>query len=137
MNRIASEMDTTPSLTTTYSYDANGNVISVSETNGSMTTYSYDARSCVIQETDTVGVIIDTKTYAYDTAGNLISETDSAGSVTTFAYDAHGDLISMIDPNRDDIRFAYFAVPSRRLGRCCCWASRASATQVIARRGAL
>ncbi len=95
--------------TTTVTYDADGNVISVSESGGPVTTYTYDALNCVIQQTDTADG--DTTTYIYDAAGNLISVTDPDHNMTKFTYDAFGDLISMTDPKFGATTFGYFAVP--------------------------
>jgi YD repeat-containing protein len=111
MNRLISETMTPPSggLTTTVTYDGDGNVISVSESDGTSTTYTYDDLNRVIQQTDPADG--DTTIYTYDAAGNLISVTDPDHNMTKFTYDAFGDLISMTDPKFGATTFAYFAVP--------------------------
>ncbi len=113
MGRLVSETVTPPSggLTTTITYDPDGDVASVTESDGTETTYTYDSMNRLIQATETMGGVMDTTTYSYDSAGDLISVTDPEDKTTKFTYDAYGDVISMIDPNRGVTTFAYFAVP--------------------------
>ena len=75
---------TTPrGLTTTMSYDANGNVVTIMASDGTITTYGYDSFNRQITVTDPLGR---TTTSAYDAADNQIATTDPTGATTTFIY---------------------------------------------------
>ena len=65
-------------VTTTFSYDADGNVTQKS-VDGTTTTYVYDYANRLTA----LGVLGATTTYAYDWAGNRVSQT---GTSTTFIY---------------------------------------------------
>ena len=75
--------------TETYTYDANGNVLTVKDQYGTET-YKYNKNNDVISETDTEG---DTTTIAYDGL-NPVSETDQSGKTSSIAkYDTYGNII--------------------------------------------
>ncbi|MFT4143588.1 MAG: S8 family serine peptidase [Mobilitalea sp.] len=95
-----------------YSYDANGNVISVSDTNGSLKENSYDPMGRLIQEKT---LIEDSKYivtgYEYDSSGNLIKKwnlidaqdlsvggTGTVQALTSMEYDKNGNLTKEISP---------------------------------------
>jgi YD repeat-containing protein len=65
-------------VTTTFSYDADGNVVQKT-VDGTTTTYVYDYSNRLT----TLGVGGATTTYAYDWGGNRVSQT---GTSTTFIY---------------------------------------------------
>ena len=66
---------------TTYTYDADGNVISETNSSGT-TTFTYNPSGQLISETGPSG----TYQYAYDALGNLVSETQN-GIVSDFVND--------------------------------------------------
>jgi RHS repeat-associated protein len=75
---------------TSYSYDANGNLLEV--TQGSQRrTYAYNSASQLISATNPESGTI---TYNYDQGGNLIEMTDARGVKATMTYDALNRLIS-------------------------------------------
>ncbi len=86
---------------TTYTYDANDNVASISrqlDANTPVTTsYTYNSFGEVLTMTDPLGNVT---TNAYDANGNLTSVTSPApiASVTQFAYDSKGELTQITDP---------------------------------------
>jgi YD repeat-containing protein len=95
-NELASEsVDPTGlDLTTSYGYDADGNVTSVVSPLGNVagntpatytTTDAYDADNELTSSTGPMGR---QTTYAYDSAGNETKTTDPQGYVETTAYDA-------------------------------------------------
>jgi RHS repeat-associated protein len=61
------------------------------------TTYSYDAVGNLIQETDPLGK---STTYAYDSLNRLKHVTDAAGGIAVYTYDNNGNMTSIQDPNR-------------------------------------
>lgn len=90
--------------TTTYTYDANGNVLTRTQfLSGAPITwsYTYNGFGQVLTATDPLG---HTTTNVYDVKGNLLTTTTSspdgtqAGSTTSFAYDVKGQLTSATDP---------------------------------------
>ena len=60
------------SRTTTDTYDAHGDLASVTDPLGNKTTYTYDALGSRVSETSPAGVTYD---YDYDAAGNLLTTT--------------------------------------------------------------
>jgi YD repeat-containing protein len=74
-----------------YAYDANSNLLSVTDPKGNVTRYDYDSRDRLIKRTDALGKV---ETYAYDANSNLIKSTDRKGQVTTYQYDLNDRLIS-------------------------------------------
>jgi len=89
-------------LTTSYTYDANGNVATQTSPNNVTTTYEYDHLNRLISVSqpgiDEYGspVTIETE-RVYDHAGNIVSETDANGNETVFDYDGRGLLTRKTD----------------------------------------
>jgi YD repeat-containing protein len=94
---------------TTYTYDANGNVLSeegdhnADGTVDSRTTYTYDANGNLLSEEwdgNADGTVHRRVTYTYDADGNLLTyESDSGADGTvderyTYTYDANGNLLT-------------------------------------------
>jgi RHS repeat-associated protein len=72
-------------ITTSYTYDVQDNLASVTDPNGNVTTYDYDDFGRMIRQ---VSSVTGTTTYGYDAAGNLTSSVDANGAATTRSYDA-------------------------------------------------
>jgi RHS repeat-associated protein len=74
-------------ITTRYSRDVLGRVVSVSDPAGNAWAYSFDAggRRIAVSDPD-----LGPWSYTYDAAGRLVAQTDAKGAVTTLAYDALG-----------------------------------------------
>jgi YD repeat-containing protein len=66
-------------VTTTYTYDNNGNVTAV----GTTTFYTYDYANRLTQSAIRIGSATTTTTYAYGAFGNRVSQTAAS---TTFRY---------------------------------------------------
>ena len=81
--------------TTSNTYDAIGNRISLTDAAGSLTTYSYDPLNQLVEVTDAMGGTVH---YSYDAVANMISMTDANGHTTNYAYDSLNRPTSMIDP---------------------------------------
>jgi RHS repeat-associated protein len=99
--------------TTTYTYDSAGNTTSVTTLlNGQpvTTSYTYNSFGEVLTVTDALG---NTTTNAYDSKGNLLTVTspapdgNTAASVTTFGYDSKGELTTITDPLNHVTTMAY------------------------------
>jgi YD repeat-containing protein len=79
-------------------YDAVGNVASVTDALGNTTTFGYDERNRKIFQTLPDDATTD---YAYDDAGNLISVTDARENVTTYEYDQLNRRVATHMPDAD------------------------------------
>jgi RHS repeat-associated protein len=100
---------TTTDGTTTYQYDATGQVISVALPGGRTITYSYDAAGNRTSATDSGATTVyqtnqqneytsaGAATFTYDADGNLASRTDSTG-VTHYSYDAENRVTQVSGP---------------------------------------
>ncbi len=77
--------------TTSYTYDAQENVTSVTDPKGGKTEYTYNARKQVLTTKDARGKLT---TSVYDAKGNLTSTTDAANNVTSHTYDTKGNLLT-------------------------------------------
>ncbi len=100
---------TTAAGTTTYGYDADGELISVAAPGGPTITYTYDADGNRTSETEggvtTAYTINDmdevtaagATTYGYDPDGDLLSATDG-GSTTTYSYNDESQLTGVSGP---------------------------------------
>jgi RHS repeat-associated protein len=112
--------------TTTYTVDANGNVLSTTDPLGRGTSATYNSFNEPLTKTDGNDV---TTTYAYDADGNLLTVstplagtsqvvttkytygdsyagdvtgiTDPDGNTTTYTYDAYGDQVTSTNPVGD------------------------------------
>ena len=75
---------------------------------GHTTTYTYDARGELVKQTDALGRAT---RYGYDQTGNRTSVTDANGKTTGFTFDAAHQLtgIAYNDPATPDVTFAYDA----------------------------
>src|SRR6266568_2141856 len=101
--------------TTTYTYDSNNNVTSVSvpiaPATYATTRYTYNGFGEVLTTTDPMGNVT---TNAYDANGNLLTVTSpppngSTGpSVTQFAYNSLGELTRITDPRNNVTTLAYY-----------------------------
>ncbi|MGV8074550.1 MAG: RHS repeat domain-containing protein [Syntrophobacteraceae bacterium] len=71
--------------TTSYGYDARGNLTGVTDAKGNHTTIVYDDLSRKTAMTDPD---MGTWTYGYDANGNLIVQQDAIGNIMNFVYDS-------------------------------------------------
>ncbi len=90
---------------TEYSYDANGNRLTILDGRSHSTTFSYDELNRLESEADPLG---NTTSYAYDAVGNRVSLTDAEGFTTNYVYDDTGRLTTIDYPAPDDdVSFNY------------------------------
>ncbi len=93
--------------TTTYTFDANGNIIAISYPSGSLFQYQYDANFNTKAFIDARG---NQWTYTHDGKGNLLTETDPYSKTVTYTYDPNFSLkTSMLDKNGNLTTYNYDA----------------------------
>ena len=92
---------------TTFSYDAVGRLLQVTDAAGGIVTSTYDAAGNRTALSDPKGHIT---SYAYDALNRLLSKTEPGGYVTTYAYDAVGNRTRVTKPNGVIIQYAYDAL---------------------------
>jgi RHS repeat-associated protein len=80
---------------TTYTYDLQGNVTSITDANGNTTLYSYES---LFGATQITHPDLTTETFAYDAVGNLVQKTES-DITTTFIYDQIYQLMEVLYPD--------------------------------------
>ena len=109
LNRLATVQQTLGSgtISTTYRYDAEDNMTSVTDPNGNTTTYAYDD----FHRMQTQGSPVSgTTSYSYDAAGNLTATTDANGVATTRTYDAANRLLTATSAggaSSESVTYAY------------------------------
>jgi len=93
--------------TTTYSeYNAAGEVVCVTDTNGNALTYTYDGRGRI--QTITNEADGTTSTYDYNNAGEPARVTQANGVTSDFGYDDfYGRLTRVVDPLGNYIHYDY------------------------------
>lgn len=92
--------------TTSYTYDGNGNRVSISDANGHTTKQTYDPVNELVEVIRPDGIVLETQ---WDQAGNMIAQIDGAGHATTYSYDPLNRLSSVTDPDRHTTSYAYDA----------------------------
>jgi RHS repeat-associated protein len=85
-------------------YDANGNLMSVTDPRGYMTVFQYDAAGRLDGEYDPMGYA---KTYTYDAAGNVASMTDESNRTTLYQYDELNRLVQATYPDNTTKTLSY------------------------------
>ena len=88
--------------TTTYTYDANSNLIQEDDALGNITTHTYGSYNEKLSTTDPNG---NTTIYTYDQYMNLISVNNELNQTTTYTNDIIGNKLSMTDPNRNNTSY--------------------------------
>ncbi|RJP79798.1 MAG: hypothetical protein C4522_09325, partial [Desulfobacteraceae bacterium] len=95
----------TPDAETVMTYDAKGNLTSITDAEGKLTQFTaYDHMGNVLTKIDPRGK---TWTYTYDDMGRIKTVTDPSTGVTEFFYDKVGNKIKEIDAEGHEKLFAY------------------------------
>ncbi|TPQ26258.1 hypothetical protein C2U68_11950 [Methylomonas koyamae] len=92
--------------TTSYAYDANGNLTQTTDAAGHVSQRQYDSLDRLIRTTDALNGQTD---YYYDAQDRLTQVTDAAGHNTGYTYNGLGDLTRVDSPNTGATQYAYDA----------------------------
>jgi RHS repeat-associated protein len=80
---------------------------------GRTTTFDYDAHGNLLKKTVTAKALKRSSSYTYNTKGQVLTATDPLGHVTTYAYDAKGDLVTVKDTLDHVTRFTGYDADRR------------------------
>ncbi|MEW6248330.1 MAG: hypothetical protein AB1555_16700 [Nitrospirota bacterium] len=80
---------------TLYTYDGNGNLLTVKDAKNQVTTFAYDPVNRLASTTDPLGK---TESYTYNGADNLLTRVTPKNETISFAYDAVNQLLSKTLP---------------------------------------
>jgi len=103
LNRLAQDIGAY-NQTTSYQYDANGNLTQVTDANGHATQHQYDSLDRLIRSTDALAGLTD---YHYDGQDRLTQVTDANNHSTVYGYNALGDLTQLDSPNTGITQYSY------------------------------
>ena len=95
--------------TTSYTYDAAGNVETVTDVNGVVTTFTYDGRNRQLSATRN-GVAT---SRTYTAAGELDTATDALSRTMDYAYNDAGFVEKILDPSGNFVYYAYNSLGKR------------------------
>jgi RHS repeat-associated protein len=111
-DRTDAPADQETNVRTEYTYDANGDRLTIKDGNGHITRFAYDALRRQITETDPLE---HSWHYTYDKGGNRLSMLDANGKTTVYGYDDLNRQVLIDYPSPDpDVTFTYDAM-SRRM----------------------
>jgi RHS repeat-associated protein len=91
-------------IKTSYGYDSNDDLITVTDDNKNATIYKYDDMGRVYQ---VISPDTGTTTYSYDPAGNMATKKDAMGVTINYSYDALNRLTTIDFPTDTDVLYTY------------------------------
>lgn len=101
---------------TQYAYDANDNIVAITDARGNTQRFEFDSRNREILKTDSLGRVTRRE---FDSFSNLLSVTLGDGSTeaatTRFEYDRLNRAVLAANPNGDTVAYTYDAVGNRIL----------------------
>jgi RHS repeat-associated protein len=94
----------TAAVTTTFTYDNNGNQTAIAKPLSRNTAQAYDELNRLKQVTDPLSGVTQ---YGYNALDQLISVTDPRNKVTSYTYNALGDLTQQVSPDTGTTNTTY------------------------------
>lgn len=94
------------SQTTTFTYDNNGNALTIKDGLSHQTTQAFDGLNRLLKITDANTGI---SSFIYDAHDRTTSVTDANAHVTSYVYDGFGDLIQQVSPDSGTTVYHYDA----------------------------
>lgn len=115
MVTLTKEIDPATDAVWQFGYDANGNVVSVTEPDGDVVASSYDERDMLATVTDGAGSpVAATKSISYNHLGQVRyvvaptdNDQDGHGDVAENIYDGWGRLVGSVDPAGQHTKYTY------------------------------
>ena len=99
LTRLEQKKDESASVSSYYTYDTYGNMLTSQDPNGSTTTWTYETTHHTYPESKTYPVSGLSESYTYDVGTfNLLSLTDFNDQTTTYQYDTFKRLLKVIKP---------------------------------------
>ncbi|MEL1263637.1 RHS repeat-associated core domain-containing protein [Pseudoxanthomonas putridarboris] len=98
---------------TDFTYDANGNMGSVTDALGRVTGNHYDPLNRLIRTLQDVGGIAAETQFQYDALDNLTKVTDPKGLDTTYTYNGLGDLVQLQSPDTGTTTYTHDSAGNR------------------------
>ncbi len=99
LTRIEKFADAGTSVSTYFTYDSYGNVLTETDANGNVWTTTYESTYHTFPATISAPISGMTESYTFDPkTGNLLSRTDVNGQTTSYEYDTFGRLTKVIKP---------------------------------------
>jgi RHS repeat-associated protein len=92
------------SFTTTYTYNTAGQLASVTNPDGDVTATTYDSMGFPLTVTDPLGHVT---TNTYNSAEEVVSVMAPGGGITKYAYDLAGNVITRTDPDNRAWTYGY------------------------------
>jgi RHS repeat-associated protein len=102
--RATDILDVSTSHTSSYEYDAAGNVIAETDEENRRTVYEYDALNRLIRVTDAMNGVVE---RAYDGRGNLLRVKDPKNGITSYEYDRNNRLKKITRPMLQTTSYEY------------------------------
>ncbi len=93
-NKISEQIGNDEAHVSTFTYDANNNLISSTDRLGNTTAYEYDSGNRCIKVTNARN---HSTLFGYDPCGRRTTVTDARGNTVTTAYDKVGNILSVTD----------------------------------------
>ncbi len=88
-----------------FTYDANGNVLTQTDAFGHTTTFTYEP---VFNKVESItNPLLEKTSFSYDSYGNLLKRIDANGHTTSFSYNNFGLLTEITDPLSQQSKFSY------------------------------
>ena len=95
-------------------YDANGNLLSITDTNGQVTTLAYSTASTPASVAPSAGLLLTVTdprgrslNFTYNAQGNVATATQPDGGVLGYAYDTNGNLVTVTYPDTKTRQYVY------------------------------
>ena len=95
-------------------YDANGNLLSITDTNGQITTLVYSTASTPTSVAPSAGLLLTVTdprrrslSFTYNAQGNVATVTQPDGGVLGYAYDTNGNLVTVTYPDTKTRQYVY------------------------------
>jgi RHS repeat-associated protein len=95
-------------------YDANGNLLSITNTDGQVTALAYSTASTPTSVASIAGLLLTvtdprgrTLSFTYNPQGNVATVTQPDGGVLVYAYDANGNLLTVTYPDTKTRQYVY------------------------------